>query len=530
MVDKNPEYSPGVDVMDPAQEERLYAQHAEVKTFKDLQEQRGTPIPALFSQFFKFIQNPSTVSVETYKRMIDTDDTVGSGVDFLTICLMARLGRYQHKSHEITKFVNDALEKIDGGWQTSFKEGLSAVWNGFTVQEKVWKNTEEGFLIDSLVTLPPSTILLECERNGRIAEDGILQYQRNYNSHLNGQGVGFFGGNTGSSSYGFRGNSNRPDAYAKLGDFPYPIRVGHTYAYMSIRIPKAKVIHFAYDAQGRFGNPYGRSLLRRIYKYYVLKDAFLNMLAVALDRKGTPLTVVFADPNQTMLDAKGFDPSKKPNQQKTIRPEEAVRQAFANVHNDSTIILPGKKDQMFGIETISQASNASDFIAALDFCNKSSLRGLLIPSLIFGNGDGTGSFALGAEHSKTFDKILDGMLYAPKEAYKNQLIKELIAYNFPQSAWKKDGLGDFGKRDLSKDELDKEMEMYEKGMNLGVIDATDLNDLNKMREAMGFEERDKIVHHNMPLLPGEENGLQPNGVLKPNEAKPGPSENGQDET
>ena len=74
----------------------LYARHVEIQSFKDLEVQRGTPIPALFNQFYKFIQNPSSVSVETYKRMIDTDDTIGSCVDFLTTCLAARIGRYQH--------------------------------------------------------------------------------------------------------------------------------------------------------------------------------------------------------------------------------------------------------------------------------------------------------------------------------------------------------------------------------------------------------------------------------------------------
>src|SRR5690242_191787 len=82
-------------------EEMLYARHVEVESFNDLTAQRSTPIPALFNQFYKFIQNPSSVSVETFKRMVDTDDTIGSGVDFLTTCLAARLGAYQHPSQEI---------------------------------------------------------------------------------------------------------------------------------------------------------------------------------------------------------------------------------------------------------------------------------------------------------------------------------------------------------------------------------------------------------------------------------------------
>src|ERR1035437_6320440 len=75
-------------------EDTLYSRHAEIKSFKDLEKQRGTSIPALFNQLYKFVQNPSSVSVETYKRMVDTDDTIGAGFDFLTACLAARIGRY----------------------------------------------------------------------------------------------------------------------------------------------------------------------------------------------------------------------------------------------------------------------------------------------------------------------------------------------------------------------------------------------------------------------------------------------------
>ena len=84
------------------------------------------------------------------------------------------------------------------------------------------------------------------------------------------------------------------------------MRTANTYNYLSIRIPRQKVLHYSFDAQGKFGNPYGRSLLRRAYKYYVMKDAFLQMMSVALDRKGTPLTLIFADPNTTLI-----DPDKK---------------------------------------------------------------------------------------------------------------------------------------------------------------------------------------------------------------------------
>lgn len=499
-LDKSHEYTYDEIVGDELEEE-LYARHAEINSFADLEKQRGTNIPALFNQFYKFIQNPSSVSVETFKRMVDTDDTIGSGVDFLTTCLAARLGAYQHPNKEIMDWVNKALEQIDGGFHSAIKEILSASWAGFSVAEKVWSNDAvHGFIIKKLVTLPPSTILFSTERTGELESDGILQYQRNFNPAQMGAG--------GSYLFGFLSSIALPtaagmrnDPYAKFGDLAFPIRVGTTYNYMAVRIPKLKCVHFSFDAQGKFGNPYGRSLLRRAYKYYVMKDAFLQMMATALDRKGTPLTVVFADPNVTVIDEKKIDgaTSAQGNRNVGIRGDRAALRAFSNVHNDSVIVLPGKKDQHFSVDKLDVTSNAQDFISALDFCNKSIMRALLLPSLIFTSGDGAGSFALGQEHAKTFDKILDSMNAGLTQTLLQQVVKELIEYNFGADVIKKDGLGSFGKRQLSDDEKQKEMECFASGIDKGVIDATDLKDLNKMREALGFEPRETPIPRPDPL-------------------------------
>lgn len=454
-----------------------------------LTQQKGTPIPAIFNIFYKYIQNPSTVSVETFKRMVDTDDTIGSGVDFLTTCLTARLGIYEHESDEVAEFVNKALGKIQGGFYAAVKEMMSSCWAGFSVAEMNWANHEMGFIVDEIVALPPSTILFETDRNGKLTPDGILQYQRYLNPGAQGYGSPLMLAGTMNSS-GFAGY--RPDAYAKVGDMPFPVRTANRFTYMSIRIPREKCIHYPFNAQGAFGNPYGRSLLRRAYKYYVLKDAVLQMLAIALDRKGTPLMVVFADQNATLR-----DPEKVGNETQNVkgqsgkgmRADVAAQRAFSQVHNDSVIVLPGKKDQIFSLETVDMTNSKGEFIAALDFCNKSIMRSLLIPSLIFTNGDGSGSYALGQEHAKTFEKILDGNVTYVDSILINQYVRQLIQYNFPESAWKKDGFGSFSKREFTDDEKDKIMDTYEKGINTGVIDRNDLKDLNKMRDTIGFEPR-----------------------------------------
>ena len=500
-------------------EEMLYARHVEIDSLEDLQEQRGTPIPALFNQFYKFIQNPSAVSVETFKRMIDTDDTTGSGVDFLTICLAARLGRYVHPDEEITDHVNKALNKIEGGFVNALKDILSATWAGFYVGEKVFHDDPVlGFIPKSIVPMPPSTLLFETERTGEISSDGILQYQRNFNPYLMGRGVGYFGG-TVTQGLGFAQSSNaRPDVFAKLGDLPFPLRTANSFNYLCIRIPRAKCIHYAYNAQGNFKNPYGRSLLRRCYKYYVMKDAILQMMTIALDRKGTPLTLVYYDPNAPIYQRSEVgspdQSGARGNAKVAIDPGAAVKKAMSNVHNDSVIYLPGKKGEIYTVDNVPQTANAQDFIAALEFCNKSILRALLIPSLMF--GDGQGGYALGEVHAKSFEKVLDASNAGLEEVLLNSWVKDILMLNFPRARWEKDGLGTFSKRELTQDEIQKIMQVFQQAIDSGVVDQQDLNDLNKMREQIGFDAVSKPIERLNPMG-GEEGEDEPGGGGDPEE-------------
>lgn len=497
-------------------DEMLYARHAEIESLEDLVKQRGTNIPALYNQVYKFIQNPSTVSVETFRRMIDTDETVGSGMDFLTTCLAARMGEYTHPSDEIAGWVNDRLKEITGGWVNAQKEMLYAAGTGFMVSEKVWANTENGFVPRKLVHLPPGTVLFETDRTGELTPDGILQYQRNYNPALFGGGIAYLFGFINPVPT-FSQNTARPDIYAKLGDYPFPLRSPNIFSYLSIRIPVRKCIHYAFNAGGAQGSPYGKSLLRRAYKHWVLKDTIMQMLAVALDRKGTPLQVWYVDPNATFIDTEkwnGMPIRSGPGQADIgIRAQMAVKNALKNVHNDSVVIMPGKKGQFVDHDFINQSSNAQDFIAALNYLDTRLMRAMLIPSLVFSSGDGAGSFSLGQEHARTFDKILDGELGGFQQVLISQLIKEMIAYNFPKSAWEKDGMGEFSARQLSQEERQKEMECVEKAITAGAIDMNDLDDLNRVREIAGFKMRDTPIPQPDPMgMGGEDDDLDAGGA------------------
>jgi hypothetical protein len=484
-----------VEEVSPELADELMARHVEVQTLADLMgkdQQRSTPIPALYNMWFSFVQNPSTVSVETFKRMIDTDETLGSGVDFLTSCLVARMGAYQHDDPEITRFMTRALDDMAGGFTEVCKEMLSACWAGFSVSEIVWANKAIGFVPERLATLPPTTVLFEVDRTGEVKDDGVLQYQKNFTPANTAYGSGFGAGL--ASGIAANGFTPRPDPLAKFGDMQFPVRTGNMFNYMAVRVPKLKCVHFAWNGPGRFGNPYGRALLRRAYNWWVQKWAYVQMMGTALDRKGTPLNVIFADQSATIVkDVNKAGSSERKGRGDTINAAVAAALAFKNVHNDSTIVLPGKRGQIFDIETIAQDANVESFVNVLQFCNMMQMRALLIPALVFTSGDGAGSYALGQEHAKTFDKLLDGYLEGFKRTLLDQLVRQIIAYNFPRDTWQKVGLGSFAKRELTIDEREKEVQMFGVAIDKGIVDTQDLADLNKMREALGFEPRTQPI-------------------------------------
>jgi hypothetical protein len=248
----------------------------------------------------------------------------------------------------------------------------------------------------------------------------------------------------------------------------------------------------------------------------------MQMLAVALDRKGTPLQVWYVDPNAAFIDQdQAPNPGDQTGRSVGKRAQLAVRDALKKVHNDSVVVMPGKKGQFVDHDFIPQSSNAGDFIDTLNYLDTRILRALLIPALVFSAGDGTGSFALGQEHAKTFDKILDGMLGGFVQTLLRQLVRELIAYNFPKEQWEEHGLGEFSKRELSIEEREKEWTVVDGAINQGVINMNDLTDLNQAREIAGFGPRTEVMPEEVTddLEDEDEETDDDDGDKEPNEPK-----------
>jgi hypothetical protein len=472
----------------------------ELESLQKEQFQLGTSVPQMYGSLSRFVANPSTVSVETYKRMIDTDETIGAGIDFMNLCFLARFGDYTHPDKKIETFVRRALMQMEGSWHGNLAEIFSGEWAGFSVTEQVWKFDADfdgapAFVPKKLVTYPPLTIVFALDRTGEILPDGIFQYQRFHNTSLNS-----YYASPGGNLDGFR-----PDTLASIGDFPYPIRISADLTFLTVKIPREKVIHVRSSSTGNFNNPYGRSILRRAYKNWALKDAFLRMWLIAADRKGTPLVIGYAAPNDTVLEQEQnslvIDGAARAQ-----RSDVAMANAFGTVHNSSFMVLPGKKGETYDVEAVQVQGDMNIYKDGTEYFNKSLMRAMLIPPLIMTGGDGTGSFAMAESHTKMFNKIIDGKLKSYKQAILEQFVSKLLAYNFPRKQWEKDGYGDFALQEQDPELMEKLANVFDRLTTNGYMDPSDQVDMDEVRAKMGLKKK-KAPEFQEPDL---NTGMDPN--------------------
>lgn len=473
-----------IDDVPPNIKTELKNRYDELSRLEQEQVQMGTSVPQLYGSLSRFIANPSTVSVETFKRMLDTDETLSACVNFMNLAMIARWGDYVHPIPKIQAFVRKAINEMEGSWHENLDEMFSAEWSGFSVTEQNWMFDPDfdgapAFLPKNLITYAPLTMVFAVNRHGEVLPDGIFQYQRFHQTFMN------------SYVYGIRNgelDGFRPDLYASIGDYPYPIRVAADLTYLTVKIPKDKVIHLKGSSTGKFNSPYGKSSFRALYKNWVAKDAFLKMWIVAADRKGTPLMIGYAAPNDTVLQTNmGRDPLNPA--QKMMRADLAMAETFKKIHNSSFVVLPGKKGEEYEVEAIQVQGDMNVFKDGVEYFNKAFNRGMLIPSLVMSSGDGGGSYALGSEHHKIFRQCIDGKLKSYKQAILFQWVRKIIAYNFPEKEWRQHGYGDFVVEEFDPEIMEKLANIFSVLTEKGYMGPEDQEDMDEVRQKMNLKKK-----------------------------------------
>lgn len=360
------------------------------------------------------IYNPDSIPASEYDRIYQQDETVFSGVQILVHSILSRLGDYTHQDPDKELFVRTQFEQMHGSIRKVMAEKLvSAIVFGFSLAENVYKQIPGGIGLASIQVLHPKDVSLELHREG-------------------------------------------PEKNRVARFFQYKDGLAHA------ELPPAKCIHMVHE--GFAGNPFGVSRLKRAWKSMFIKDVLLRAYGTCLERYGTPITTAEATNLSGQVNYAG----------QIYSGADFVGRQLDSLGRKGVLVLPNGTSVKIHY---APAGLGADFLAAIQYCNRSIHQAIGLPSLVADSGS-VGSYSLGQEHSATFQLIVTSILEDLIDILLDQLVRPLLEYNFgPQ-----EDLGDFSVDVFDPVLAKATAEASAVLLNSGVADASRLADLNLLRE------------------------------------------------
>ena len=345
-----------------------------------------------------------------YKQMISNDETVSTALEYLTGGVAAKIGSFTHNDPKIQELVERSIESIRGT-MTEIRRSIlrDSFAYGFGVGEFTVKPENGLWVLSSIQLLDPASIQFK-----------MSQFE--------------------DKSYGVG------SVVQKAG-------------FTDVEIPAGKCIIKTY---GDSTTPYGKSLLRRCYRWWSFKQALPKLWGVALERYGMPI-----------LHAK--TPEKK-----TVKPLET---ALANLDSRSFVVTDDKTE----INAVASVSGtiSDGYKEAEELCDKMIYRAMFLPPLL-GGGETGGSYSLGQVHIEQFDKTVTALALDYIDVELEQLWRPLIEWNFGLQ----ENYGNFIINDaVPSDEKKIISEMTLNLANAGVIDPD--SDRDWIRQSLGLPDVEK---------------------------------------
>ena len=342
-----------------------------------------------------------------YKQMLSADETIGTGIEYLTGRIVSRIGTYSHEDEKIKELVDRSIESIQGT-MTEVRRGIlrDSFAYGYGVGEFTLKSENGRWILSSIQILDPTSIKFKMAKR----DDG------SYSVGAVVQDAGF----------------------------------------SEIEIPAGKCIIKTY---GDNTTPYGKSLLRRCYRWWSFKKSIPKLWAVALERFGTP-----------MLHA------KTDNRDDRKKLDALFTNLYSNPH-----ITTDTSAEIHAISTPSSAVSGS-YLTALELCDKMMYRAMFLPSLL-GGGENGGSYSLGQVHLELFNATAAALAEDYADTELEMLWRPLIEWNYGVQ----EDYGSF----LINDAMPTEEKVALSGMILnlagaGVVDPS--SDREWVREMLGLPE------------------------------------------
>lgn len=330
----------------------------------------STPFEGFLPVFQSFLEsniaNPDNLGADIYRRMLETDETVSSGIDFISSTVVPHLGEYTNTNRKAQKYIDSLWMNCYTSLEQVIEELILALVFGWAVGELVLRQEDGRIWLDDVPFLLPESTTIAIESNPKAQNFGRVRGFK----QKNGSGQ---------------------------------------------ELPKDRMVYWAHRI--RNSNPYGQSRLKPAYKSWFFKDVFLKDWGRALSTFGSPIAVAeMTNPKTQDVDASGNPTTTGQNMLTTLQ----------NLSGGSSIVH-GIGDKI-RLEQ-AKVSVGKDFESGENHLNKCILRALLIPALLFEPTD-IGSFALGSKHFEIFMRSIARIVKDLHRVLLLQIYRPLLTLNF----------------------------------------------------------------------------------------------------
>lgn len=323
------------------------------------------------------VYNPEQIPYSVMARMM-RDPQIAMGYSVLSEPIRSLNWIVVCKDDYTKRLVTEVLRRI---WNKFVKDTMLSTMYGCSVFEKVFKY-EYIKIIDE-------------DKEGKLKvvfDDVVVIYDKLKNVHLSTIKLDI------DKKENYRGFiQNRNDG---------------TY----IKVPKNKSAVFTYDL--KFGNYYGESLLRNVYKYWYWGELLYQFMLRYFEMCGSPPTIVVV-PKGYVIDTNGV---KKNNLQVGLELGQALI-------SNSVAAIPYEADRntnenMWNVKRLMDDRRGPMFIEAITHINVMKLLGLFVPENVATQN---------ISEKEVFFFTQEGLISSIEDFNNEQIIPPIINYNIPKN-------------------------------------------------------------------------------------------------
>ena len=413
---------------------------------------------------FSPAKKPHYYQLAAWDQARQKEPIIKNGIEKMVLYICSKLGSYQHKNPMIEDFISENLDGKLSNWVHNL--AMPAFWSGFSVGENLYypRRGPRGLRqiwIDDIINYHPTQIEFKLNDFSR------LTHGEKTSSGLIKSGIWVPAPSNVASK-----------KKATSGD----------YTGGRIRLARHKTIHFTFPGSSQ-NNPWGESILTSVLDYHLFKEAFRDMMAVALDRYGTPLIYAIVPPQATSEKITEPDGTIR---QKQYR--ESVAEALATAKGNQGIVLEQlSKDYPVDIGTLTTGNNFADaFNQAIDFCDNNMQIGMGIPNLIMRDErSGLGNGGSSENQVEMFNIMVSRYFTIVTDAIINQVVRNLIEFNFDTEtvpyAYES---GFISEIPLRPTEIKEYVMAVKELTTLGYMNSTNQEDFNQVRSMIKLDSRE----------------------------------------